>query len=105
MIEMSVRKPDALQRKAEMIERAHKPLHVAARIDERRMLRGRIPNQGAILLQWCHWNDPDVQLGRYFAHAGPCVSFRRAVQAPRRNCIGLWSNVTHLAVIRRWAPS
>ncbi len=63
MIDVRVGDQDLLERKALARHQCQEPLDFAAGIDKRCAPGDFTPDERAVLLQWRHRDDPDLQLG------------------------------------------
>jgi hypothetical protein len=57
VIQVPVREQNALDGDAGLVDRRQDAVDVTARIDDQRLLRGVVPQDGAVLLEWCDRND------------------------------------------------
>ena len=55
MVHVAVGEPDALDGDAGLVDRGEDAIHVAAGIDDDRLLGGVVPQDGAVLLERRHW--------------------------------------------------
>ncbi|OWK23633.1 hypothetical protein AJ87_31530 [Rhizobium yanglingense] len=70
VVEMPVRQPDLLDGQAVLLKRFENDRHIAARIDDYALLRVRIKENRAVLLEGCHRNDAGLE----HAHDMPRLS-------------------------------
>jgi hypothetical protein len=55
VVQMAVGEPDALDGDSGLGDGGEDTIDVAAGIDDDRLLAGVVPQDRAVLLEWCHW--------------------------------------------------